>query len=318
MKYLVTGGAGFIGNAVTRRLLADGHEVVVLDECNEYYDVQLKLDRLALLPGSVVVKRASITDEVALRELFAVHEFDAVCHLAAQAGVRYSLEAPAEYIDSNYVGTFRLLEMMREFSVRKLVFASSSSVYGESDEVPFKENMTADKPASVYAATKRAGEILAHTYHHLYDFDVTSLRFFTVYGPWGRPDMAPYIFTDKILRGEPIDVYNNGQMRRDFTYIDDIVDGVVQALARLAGSHIYNLGCGQPVQLMDFIKTIEEATGQSAIIEYQEMQPGDVTQTYADITQAQKDLDYAPQTKLAAGMAEYVNWFRPYYKVAKK
>lgn len=314
MRYLVTGGAGFIGNAVALRLVAEGHEVVVLDECNDYYDVALKESRLARLPKTVLVVRESAGNVAALRELFAAYTFDAVCHLAAQAGVRYSLEAPEKYIESNYVDTFRLLEVMREYGVKKLVFASSSSVYGEADNVPFMETAPADRAVSVYAATKRAGEILAYTYHHLHDFDVTALRFFTVYGPWGRPDMAPYIFTDKILAGEPITVFNEGNMRRDFTFIDDIVDGVVNALARVQGYAIYNLGYGQPVPLMDFIAAVEAAAGVTAKIEYAPMQPGDVTQTYADITAAKQALDYQPQTPVAAGVAEYVAWFWEYYQ----
>jgi UDP-glucuronate 4-epimerase len=314
MRYLVTGGAGFIGNAVALRLVADGHDVVVLDDCNDYYDVGLKESRLARLPEHVPVICAGIEELETLRELFAAYKFDAVCHLAAQAGVRYSLEAPARYIESNYVGTFRVLEVMREFGVKRLVYASSSSVYGEDDNVPFREDVRADRTVSVYAATKRAGELLVHTYHHLYDFDVTTLRFFTVYGPWGRPDMAPYIFTDKILAGEPITVFNEGNMRRDFTYIDDIVDGVVNALERVQHYAVYNLGYGQPVALMDFIAAVEDAAGVRAKIEYAPMQPGDVTQTYADTTAATHALDYRPRTPVTRGVAEYIAWFRDYYQ----
>jgi len=315
MKYLVTGGAGFIGNAVTLRLLADGHEVVVLDNCNDYYEVALKEARLSRFPAAVSIVRADVSDRAALESLFAEHDFDGVCHLAAQAGVRYSLESPETYIESNYVGTFALLEVMRAHQVKKFVFASSSSVYGEEATVPFTESMPADRAVSVYAATKRAGEILAYTYHHLYQFDVSCLRFFTVYGPWGRPDMAPFIFTDKIIRGESIRVFNQGEMRRDFTYIDDIVAGVVAALERVSGYEIYNLGNGSPVKLLDFINAIEAAVGTPAQLEMAPMQAGDVTQTYADITKAKAALDYQPTTRLADGVQAYVDWYREYYQV---
>lgn len=314
MKYLVTGGAGFIGSAVALRLHALGHSVVILDNFNDYYEVELKEARVARFPKDIPVLRLNINDSSALGEVFATYQCDAVCHLAAQAGVRYSLDHPAEYIESNYLGTFTLLETMREYGVKQLVFASTSSVYGEEKEVPFVETSAADRPVSLYAATKRAGELLAHTYHHLHGFNVTNLRFFTVYGPWGRPDMAIYTFTDKILRGEPITLYNEGHMRRDFTYIDDIVEGVVAALTQPKNFATYNLGRGQSVPLMDFVQAIEAATGKTAQIEYAPLQPGDVTQTYADISLATRDLGYAPQTSVAAGVAEYVSWFREYYQ----
>ena len=314
MRYLVTGGAGFIGNALALRLLALGHSVVVVDNFNDYYEVGLKEARVARLPKEVPVIRLSITAAAALDEVFAAHKFDAVCHLAAQAGVRYSLDHPAEYIDSNYLGTFTLLEAMRKHDVKWFVFASTSSVYGEEKEVPFVETSAADRPVSLYAATKRAGELLAHTYYHLHGFKVTNLRFFTVYGPWGRPDMAIYTFTDKILRGEPITLYNNGQMHRDFTYIVDIVEGIVAALAHAANFATYNLGRGQSIPLMDFVQAIEIATGKEAQIEYAPLQPGDVTQTYADISAATRDLGYTPKTSVVTGVAEYVNWFREYYQ----
>lgn len=315
MKYLVTGGAGFIGNAVTLQLLADGHEVVIVDNCNDYYEVALKEARLKRLPDSVIVVRADIHDKTALESLFETHTFDGVCHLAAQAGVRYSLESPETYIESNYVGTFALLEVMRAHDVKRFVFASSSSVYGEEATVPFTESMSADRAVSVYAATKRAGEILAYTYHHLYQFDVSCLRFFTVYGPWGRPDMAPFLFTDRITQGQSIQVFNEGKMLRDFTYIDDIVDGVVAALERVSGYEIYNLGNGSPVQLLDFIKTIETTVGKAAQLEMASMQAGDVTQTYADIEKATMKLDYRPKTTLAEGIKAYIDWYNEYYQV---
>jgi UDP-glucuronate 4-epimerase len=315
MKYLVTGGAGFIGNSLALRLCAEGHEVVVLDNLNDYYDVELKEARLARLPKAVEVVRSDLTDTVALSQIFAKHKFDAIAHLAAQAGVRYSLKHPEQYVASNYVGTFNLLEAARDFGVRQIVYASTSSVYGEDTQAPFIETASADRPISVYAATKRAGELLGYTYHHLHDMHFTALRFFTVYGPWGRPDMAPHIFTDKILKGEQITVYGEGKLERDFTYIDDIIAGFVAALQKPAGYAVYNLGNGTPVVLMDFIRTIEAAAGRSAEIEYAELQPGDVTRTEADITAAVKELGYTPQTKVVDGVAAYVDWHRQYYRI---
>lgn len=313
MKYLVTGGAGFIGNALAQRLCELGHEVVVVDNVNTYYDAALKEARLARLPSSVVVERADVTDAAALQRVFAEHQFDAVAHLAAQAGVRYSLEHPEQYVASNYVGTFAVLEAARAAGVSKVVYASTSSVYGEDAAVPFVESRPADRPVSTYAATKRGGEILGHTYHHLHGMDFIALRFFTVYGPWGRPDMAPHLFTDALLRGEQITVYNKGQMRRDFTHIDDIVAGFVAALERGEGYEVYNLGNGTPIELMDFIRIIEDAVGTEADIAFASMQPGDVTQTYADIGRAQSELGYEPKTAVAEGVAAYVAWHREYY-----
>lgn len=314
MKYLVTGGAGFIGNALAFKLASEGHEVVIIDNVNTYYDIELKEARLARLPNTVVMERVDLTDTAALARVFAQHKFDAVAHLAAQAGVRYSLECPEAYVQSNYVGTFNLLEAMRQAGVTKLIYASTSSVYGEDADVPFAETKPADRPVSVYAATKRAGELLLHSYHHLHGFDVACLRFFTVYGPWGRPDMAPYLFTDKILRGEELTVFNKGDMRRDFTYIDDIVEGFVAALRSSHGYEVYNLGAGTPIGLLDFIAAVEQATGQTAKLAYAPMQPGDVSQTYADITKAAARLQYRPQVALAEGMAAYVDWFREFYQ----
>ena len=313
MKYLVTGGAGFIGNALARSLVADGHQVVAIDNLNDYYDISLKKDRVENLPAEVSFIQMDVNDPKLL-DLCQQEKFDGICHLAAQAGVRYSLEAPEEYIANNYVATFNILEIAKKADIKKVIFASTSSVYGESDDVPFREDFAADTPVSVYAATKRGSEILAHSYHTLYDIDFIALRFFTVYGPWGRPDMAPYIFTDKILKGEKISVFNNGEMMRDFTYIDDIVAGFKQALELGVGYKIYNLGNGNPVQLMDFITTIETATNTKADIEFMPMQPGDVTKTFADISAAQQDLQYNPTTSLEQGIEQYVAWFREYYK----
>jgi UDP-glucuronate 4-epimerase len=313
MNYLITGGAGFIGNALALALSSAGHEVVILDNLNDYYDVSLKEARLARLPASLPFKRVDLSDRESLRQLFAEYNFDVVFHLAAQAGVRYSLQAPEKYIESNYLGTFTVLEMMREFGVKKLIYASTSSVYGEDTPVPFTESATADRPVSVYAATKRGGELLAHTYYHLHDIEVTALRFFTVYGPWGRPDMALYTFTDKILRGETITLFNEGNMRRDFTYIDDIVAGIILAAKRMRGYSVYNLGRGEPVRLIEFIHAIELATGKSASLDYAPLQPGDVTKTEADIHEAVERLGYAPKTSITEGVARYVAWFRDYY-----
>lgn len=315
MKYLVTGGAGFIGNALALRLCAEGHEVVVLDNFNDYYDVELKEARVARLPKIVEVLRVDLTDTVALAQIFSTHQFDAVAHLAAQAGVRYSLQNPEQYVASNYVGTFNLLEAARVAGVGQVVYASTSSVYGENTPAPFIETASADRPISVYAATKRAGELLGYTYHHLHGMHFTALRFFTVYGPWGRPDMAPHIFTDKILRGEKITVYGEGKLERDFTYIDDIIAGFMAALQKPVGYAVYNLGNGTPVVLIDFIRTIEAAAGRLAEIEYAELQPGDVTRTEANITAAVENLGYAPRTKVADGVASYVAWHREYYGI---
>ena len=313
MKYLVTGGAGFIGSALARSLVEDGHQVVAIDNLNDYYDISLKKDRVQNLPAEVSFIQMDVNDPKLL-DLCQQEKFDGICHLAAQAGVRYSLEAPGEYIANNYVATFTILEIAKKADIKKVIFASTSSVYGESDNVPFSEDFAADTPVSVYAATKRGSEILAHSYHTLYGIDFIALRFFTVYGPWGRPDMAPYIFTDKILKGEKISVFNNGDMMRDFNYIDDIVAGFKQALELGVGYKIYNLGNGSPVQLMDFITTIETATNTKADIEFMPMQPGDVTKTFADISAAQQDLQYNPTTSLEQGIEQYVAWFREYYK----
>jgi UDP-glucuronate 4-epimerase len=314
MKYLVTGGAGFIGSALARSLVEDGHQVVAIDNLNDYYDISLKKDRVQNLPAEVSFIQMDVNDPKLL-DLCQQEKFDGICHLATQAGVRYSLEAPGEYIANNYVATFTILEIAKKADIKKVIFASTSSVYGESDNVPFSEDFAADTPVSVYAATKRGSEILAHSYHTLYGIDFIALRFFTVYGPWGRPDMAPFIFTDKIIRGESIRVFNQGEMRRDFTYIDDIVAGVVAALERVSGYEIYNLGNGSPVKLLDFINAIEAAVGTPAQLEMAPMQAGDVTQTYADITKAKAALDYQPTTRLADGVQAYVDWYREYYQV---
>lgn len=333
MPILVTGAAGFIGHAVAQKLLDRGETVVGLDNLNSYYDVGLKEHRLSLLNGRSGFRfvRVDVADRTAMAELFAQHRFDRVVHLAAQAGVRYSLENPAAYIDSNVVGFGAILEGCRAVSCRHLVFASSSSVYGANTLVPFSERHAVDHPVSLYAATKKANELMAHTYAHLYGLPMTGLRFFTVYGPLGRPDMAYFSFTKQILAGEPIDVFNHGEMSRDFTYIDDIVDGVIAILDRpaqpdagfdaalpnpatsTAPYRLYNIGNNQPVALMKFIATLERAIGRQAEIRLKPMQPGDVRATHADLTALQEAISFTPSTPLIEGLARFVAWYRSYY-----
>lgn len=314
MHYLVTGGAGFIGNTLALKLIDLGHKVSILDVVNDYYDVSLKEARLKRLPDSVAKHRVDLNDIDALDTLFSHNIFDGICHLAAQAGVRYSLEHPEVYVQTNYVGTFNLLEQAKKHKIKKFVFASTSSVYGTSTEMPFVESDVATVPMSIYAATKRACEHLCATYSHLYKMDIACLRFFTVYGPWGRPDMALFIFTDKILKGETITVYNNGNMMRDFTYVDDIVSGFTLALEKNRDFNIFNLGNGSPVRLMDFIKSIELAVGKTALIDYQPLQPGDVPETSANITKAAQYLGYCPVTSTETGVQFFVDWYKTYYK----
>jgi UDP-glucuronate 4-epimerase len=313
MKILVTGAAGFIGSAIAQRLSHEGHEVVGVDNFNEYYDVTLKRARAkTLIPGIEIVE-SDITDKAAMERLFTEHHFDAVAHLAAQAGVRYSLDHPEAYVATNVVGTQTLLQAMKEHDVRQIVFASTSSVYGNTTALPFSEEASADRPVSIYAATKRSCELMLHTYAELFGFKVTCLRFFTVYGPWGRPDMALFKFTNAMLRGEPIDVYNNGEHRRDFTYIGDIVDGFVRALQRSMHYEIINLGNNAPVDLMEYIHVLEKELGITAQMNMLPMQEGDVKETYADITKARTLLGYQPATKVEEGVANFVKWFRDFY-----
>ncbi len=313
MHILVTGAAGFIGSALTAKLLAAGHTVVAIDAFTEYYDSRLKRARVATLLPGVTVRHIDITDASAVSELFSQEKFDVVCHLAALAGVRYSLEAPHEYVNTNIAGTLTLLEAMRQYHVSRIVFASTSSVYGDTTPVPFVETSSADKPVSIYAATKRAGEQLLYTYHHLYGIEATCLRFFTVYGPWSRPDMAMLKFAERMSQGETIDIYNHGNQERDFTYIDDIVAGFVSAVERPLGYEIINLGCGNPVQLMDFVNELERALGMVAEKRFLPAQPGDVPVTFADITKAHKLLDYTPTTPLFTGMGEFGAWFQAFW-----
>ena len=332
---LVTGAAGFIGYHVAERLLARGETVVGIDNLNDYYDVGLKASRLARLDGRANFRfiRMDIADRPAVAQLFAAERFDRVIHLAAQAGVRYSLTNPNAYVDSNLVGFVNILEGCRHNEVRHLVYASSSSVYGGNRKMPFSEHDGVDHPVSLYAATKKASELMAHTYSHLYDLPTTGLRFFTVYGPWGRPDMAYFSFTKAILEGRPIDVFNHGRMQRDFTYIDDIVEGVVRVLDRTATAdpeynalgadpasssapyRVFNIGNHQPVPLLDFIGTIESALGMTAEKRLLPMQDGDVPATYADTALLREWVGFAPATPIQDGIARFVAWYRDYYKV---
>ena len=312
MKILVTGGAGFIGSATAKRLFADGHDVVVIDNFNTYYDLQLKRDRVAKLISQVPTYFLDITDMAALQALFKTYKFEAVCHFAAQAGVRYSVEAPDVYVTTNVLGMQTLLEVMKDNGVKQMVYASTSSAYGTSTTAPFKEDVSADRPVSVYAATKRAAELLAHNYYDQYGIEVTCLRFFTVYGPWSRPDMAMLKFAQKIVADEPIDIYNNGNLRRDFTYIDDIVEGFVSAVHKPMKYEVINLGNGSPVKLLDFVELLEERLGKKAQKNMLPMQQGDVYETYADTTKAKQLLGFEARTDFATGISNFVEWFIEY------
>jgi UDP-glucuronate 4-epimerase len=324
MNILITGGAGFIGFHATKALLARGHTVTAVDELNAYYDPALKRDRLAEIgtpPGYRFVQ-ADIAAQGALAEAAGTERFDIILHLAAQAGVRYALKDPAAYTRSNLVGHQNVLEFARGHpGLQHLVYASSSSVYGNDTKAPFSEDARADKPVSYYGATKRAGELLSHSYADLFALKQTGLRFFTVYGPWGRPDMAYWLFTDSILKGEPIPVFGGGNLRRDFTYIDDIVDALVRIVetpfrSGIGAPHrIYNLGNNRPETVTDLIQIIEHATGKKAAIEQAEGPPGDVNETYADISRAARDFGFVPRLQLAGGIARFVEWFRLYHRL---
>ncbi len=321
MRVLVTGAAGFIGFHVVKALLARGDSVFGIDSLNEYYSLQLKEARLARLedlPG-FEFERHDLADRDAVLSRFTDVSFDAIIHLAAQAGVRYSINHPFDYADANLIGHLTMLEMARHQSALKhMVYASSSSVYGGNEKLPFSESDPVDHPVSLYAATKRANELMSQTYAHLYGIPQTGLRFFTVYGPWGRPDMAYWMFTENILQGKPIPVFNDGKLQRDYTYIDDIVAGVVSVLdgppqpGKGAPHRIYNIGNNRPEELMDFIRIIEDATGRKADIQMKPMQPGDVLATYADISAIQADFAFEPQTPLAVGLPKFVEWYKSY------
>jgi UDP-glucuronate 4-epimerase len=331
VSVLVTGAAGFIGSHTVRRLLQRGEAVVGVDNLNDYYSVQLKRDRLSELQrgnfaGSYTFVHADFTDSDALRQSLKAHQIRRIVHLGAQAGVRYSLQNPRAYAMSNVVGHLNILEYARDIQSEQLVYASSSSVYGGNERLPFRVEDRTDHPVSLYAATKKADELMSETYAHLFRLPQTGLRFFTVYGPWGRPDMAPWVFTQAVLQGRPIDVYGEGNMRRDFTYVDDIVDGVVAALDRppaddgtskpggsKAPHAVYNLGNNKSVELEHFIATIEGACGRRAVRNVLPMQQGDVRDTYADITDAGRDLGYCPTTSIEEGIPRFVSWFRRYH-----
>jgi UDP-glucuronate 4-epimerase len=335
MRVLVTGAAGFIGSQLSHRLLARGDEVLGYDNLNDYYDPRLKQARLAKLtpqPGFSFVQ-ASLEDRPALEQAFARFRPERVVNLAAQAGVRYSLQNPHAYIDSNVVGFMNILEACRHGSVGHLVYASSSSVYGANRKLPFAVEDSVDHPVSMYAATKKANELMAHTYSHLFGLPTTGLRFFTVYGPWGRPDMALFLFTRRILAGEPIDVFNNGRHTRDFTYVDDVVEGVIRTLDTVPGPdpthdpmapspasssapyRLYNIGNHQPVELLRYIEVLEDCLGRKAERNLLPLQPGDVPDTYADVDALVRDTGYSPSTPIEVGVRRFVDWYREFYRV---
>jgi len=315
VKVLVTGVAGFIGMHCAKRLLERGDEVVGIDNLSPYYSVELKNDRLKQLPSKGFrFEQIDIADDKRLTAYFSKEKPQAVLHLAAQAGVRYSLENPGAYIQTNVVGFGNLLECCRRDPPRHLVFASSSSVYGANAKLPWSEADNVDHPASLYAATKKSNELMAHAYSHLYGLHATGLRYFTVYGPWGRPDMSALLFARAILDGSPIQVFNHGDMQRDFTYIDDIVEGTLRVLDRPARYAIYNIGNHQPVRLLDYIAAIERALGKKAKLEMKPMQPGDVKATYADTRALREAVGFAPSTPLEAGLARFAAWFRQHYR----
>lgn len=336
-KILVTGAAGFIGYHLCERLLELGHTVVGLDNINDYYDVNLKYARLAELgikkeeiaynisigshkhPEAFQFVKMNLEDTVNLPVIFKNEKFDIICNLAAQAGVRYSLEAPMKYIDSNIVGFMNVLECVRHNNIKKLVYASSSSVYGMNKKIPFSVEDNVDNPVSLYAATKKSNELMAHTYSHLFGIETIGLRFFTVYGPWGRPDMAMFLFTDAILNNRPIKVFNEGNLSRDFTYIDDIIEGVISTLLKEKKTKelysLYNIGNNQPVKLMDFIDAIEKETGRVAEKIMCPMQPGDVEQTWADVDALSRDFEYKLHTPIQTGIERFVKWYRNYYRI---
>jgi len=311
---LLTGAAGFIGFHTAKALLERGDNVIGIDNLNNYYDPKLKTARLSILkkyPNFVFYKQ-NIEDDIKVKE-----KIDIICHLAAQAGVRYSIENPLIYEKSNMLGTLNIFEFARNNKINSIVFASSSSVYGNNNEVPFKESMQLDNPISLYAATKKANELYSYVYHHLFGINMIGLRFFTVYGPWGRPDMALFKFTKSILENKPIEVFNNGNLKRDFTYVDDIVSGVISAIDKVdkLKYEIINLGRGEPIKLMDFIKEIESATKKKAELKMLPNQAGDVNQTFADISNAKDFLGYEPKTSIKKGIYEFVEWYKEYYGV---
>ena len=331
--YLITGAAGFIGFHLSKRLLDEGCTVIGVDNLNDYYDVNLKLARLKIINNyeNFICYKINIEDKEDFQAIFEEHKIDIVVNLAAQAGVRYSLENPQAYIDSNIVGFTNVLENCRHYNIEHLVYASSSSVYGLNTDMPFDVHKSVNHPISLYAATKKSNELMAHTYSHLFNLPTTGLRFFTVYGPWGRPDMALFLFTEAIINDREIDVFNNGEMRRDFTYVDDIVEGIYRILTKPAQSNpewdskkpdpatsvapykVYNIGNNSPVELMDYIGAIEYHLGKKARKNYLPLQDGDVPETYADVEDLERDFDYKPNTSVKDGIGRFIDWYRGYY-----
>jgi len=316
MKLLVTGGAGFIGFYLAKKL-SEKEEVVIVDNLSDYYDIKLKEARLEQIKDRIEFHKIDISDFSSLKKIFEKYEFDLICHIAAQAGVRYSLINPWAYEKSNILGTLNIFELAKKFNIKKVIYASSSSVYGSNKKVPFSEEDRVDKPISLYAATKIANELMAHTYHHLYKIDMVGLRYFTVYGPFGRPDMAMFKFTKNIFEDKPIEVYNFGNMKRDFTYIDDIIDGTIKAINFCLNNEdiceIINLGNSKPVELNYFIALLEKEIGKEVKKNFLPLQPGDVLETYADITKAKKILGWEPKTEIEEGVKKFVEWYRDYY-----
>lgn len=337
MKILVTGAAGFIGYHLCEKLIASGYAVVGVDNINNYYDINLKFARLKNLGISetdieynkniesdihgenFTFTKINLEDQECLPGLFTSNNFDIVCNLAAQAGVRYSIEQPMKYVESNIVGYVNLLECIRKNNIKKFIYASSSSVYGLNDKIPFSVKDNVDNPISLYAATKKSNELMAHTYSHLFGIETIGLRFFTVYGPWGRPDMAMFLFTDAIINNKPIKVFNNGNLSRDFTYIDDIISGLIKIIEKESSDKsfykIYNIGNSKPVELIDFITEIEKVTGKYADKIMMPMQPGDVEKTFADVEDLKNDYNYSPKTEIKDGVRNFVRWYRKYYKI---
>ena len=323
MTILITGIAGFIGSHLARNLLTRGDKILGIDNISDYYDVNLKYDRLNILKKykNFIFEKVDISNYTDLEKIIKKHKVSKICHLAAQAGVRYSLEAPMEYIKSNIVGHLNMLEICRNYEIKNIVYASSSSVYGGNTKVPFSVSDRVDSPVSLYAATKRSDELMSYTYNHLYGINTIGLRFFTVYGPWGRPDMATWIFTKKIINDEPIEVFNNGNMERDFTYIDDIINGTISILdsckddSNESFSKVYNIGNNKPENLLNFITLIEENLGKKAIKIMKPLQKGDVANTYADIKDTQADYNFTPKTKLVEGIPRFIEWFKSYHNL---
>ncbi len=316
---LLTGGAGFIGSHVAKKLLEQGNSLVIVDNFNDYYNVSLKKDRIKEIQKkfNLEVLKVDLSDYKATEKIFKKYKFDKICHLAAQAGVRYSLKNPLAYTSSNIVATVNLFELARKYNVKNFIFGSSSSVYGNNKKIPFSEKDKADFPVSLYGATKKSGEAIAHAYHDLFKINCTVLRFFTVYGPWGRPDMAYFSFTESIIKKRPIKVFNQGKMKRDFTYIDDIVQGTVKAVEKCYPYEVINLGNNKPIELEYFIACIEKAVGKKAIKQYHPFQLGDVSETWTDIKKAKKLLNFKPQISIEQGIGNFVDWYKKYYHASQ-